>query len=188
TVIRPADANETADAWKAALSRRDGPVALIFSRQNLPVIDRSRCPSANGAGRGAYILADPAEGALEAIIIATGSEVHLALGAYEELSKRGMKVRVVSMPSWEIFESQDEEYKMYVLPPRIKTRLIVEAASPMGWHRYAGDEGEVMGIERFGASAPYKTIFEKFGFTVAEVSRRAAALINKKKGLFLDRL
>lgn len=187
-VIRPADANETAVAWKTALKRTDGPTALILTRQNLPILDRSRYPSAEGLAKGAYILADAPDGKPDAILLATGSEVHLALSASAELERRGIKARVVNMPCFELFEAQDEAYKLEVLPPSVKARLAIEAASPMGWHRYAGDEGDVLGIDRFGASAPAKVLFEKFGFTVDNVVARMIALVNKNKGLFLDRI
>lgn len=188
-VFRPADANETAEAWKAALLNEGGPVALILTRQNLPVIDRTKYAAASNFSRGAYILADPVDGAApEVILMASGSEVHLAMGAYEDLSKREVRARVVSMPSWELFDAQDEEYRNTVLPPGIRLRVSVEAGSPMGWHKYVGTEGEVIGIERFGASAPYQTIYERFGLTSGEVAKRALALINRKKGLYLDRL
>lgn len=182
TVIRPADANETAEAWKAALLNESGPTALVLTRQNVPYIDRARYASAEAAAKGGYVLADSA-GKPEVIIIATGSEVQLAIGAYEELKKRGIKARVVNMPSWELFDAQDEAYRNQVLPPDVKARLAVEAASPMGWHKYVGTYGEVLGIGRFGASAPYKTILEQFGFTVENVSAKAAALLDKVKGL-----
>ena len=188
TVIRPADATETAEAWKAALANSNGPTSLVLTRQDVPVIDRKKYPPAENLSRGAYVLADSGEGEPEIILIATGSEVHLALGACAELSKRGVGARVVSMPSWELFEKQDQDYKDEVLPPQVKLRLAIEAASPLGWHRYTGPEGEVVAIERFGASAPYKTIFEKFGFTVESITRKAVSLIDRKKGLFLDRL
>ncbi len=188
TVIRPADANETAEAWKVALKSVKGPVALVLTRQNLPVLDRSEYPSASNLEKGAYILADPAEGAPEVILIATGSEVQLALDAFKELSKRSVKARVVSMPSWELFEAQSEGYKAEVLPPSVKVRLAIEAGSSMGWHRYTGSDGDVVSIETFGASAPAKILFEKYGFTVDNVAAKAIGLINRKKGLFLDRI
>ena len=188
TVIRPADANEVAEAWKAALLNESGPTALIFTRQNVPTIDRTKYASAEGLLRGGYVLADPAEGKPEVIIIATGSEVQLALGAFDDLAARGVKARVVNMPSWEIFDAQEDSYRRQVLPPDIDVRVAVEAASPMGWHKYVGMDGAVIGIERFGASAPYKVIFEQFGLTVENVSAKASALLNRKKGLFLDRI
>lgn len=188
TVIRPADAAETVEAWKAALLHTGGPVAIVLTRQNVPVIERARFAPPENLVRGAYVLADATGGAPEIIILAAGSEVHLALGAYDELAKRGFKARVVNMPSFELFEAQPDEYKREVLPPHITVRIAVEAASPASWHRYVGLEGDILGIERFGESAPYKVIFEKLGFTVENLTQRAIALINRKKGLFLDRL
>lgn len=188
TVIRPADATETAVAWKEALRHEKGPVALVLTRQNVPVLDRAKYAPAELASRGAYVLADPKDGEPEVIIMATGSEVHIALQAYESLSGRGINARVVSMPSWELFEKQDDEYRASVLPPHIRARVSIEAASPIGWHRYVGSEGEVIGINRFGASAPYKTIYEKLGLTAENVVSKAMALLNREKGLFLDRL
>ncbi|MBI5642774.1 MAG: transketolase [Deltaproteobacteria bacterium] len=188
SVIRPSDATEVVAAWKEALTHESGPVALILTRQNVPVIDRTRFASADNLSKGAYVLADPAEGAPEIILIASGSEVHLAISAYEELSKRSIAARVVSMPSWDLFEAQDDEYKASVLPAEVKPRLAIEAGSPLGWERYVGLDGDIIGINRFGASAPYKTIFEKLGFGVENITNRAVALVNRKKGLFLDRL
>jgi transketolase len=180
-VIRPADATETVLAWKEALVNAGGPVALIFTRQKLPVIDRKKYASAEGLRRGAYVLADPEDSKPQVILIGTGSEVHIALGAYEALAERGIKARVVSMPSWEIFEAQDPGYKQEVLPREVKARLAVEAASPMGWHRYVGADGLVIGMDGFGASAPYKTIYEKLGFTVENVVATAIALVDMEK-------
>ncbi|MBI5888508.1 MAG: transketolase [Deltaproteobacteria bacterium] len=188
TVIRPADANETVEAWKAALTHETGPVALALTRQNVLTIDRQKYPSAEGLRRGAYVLADTKEGEPELILMATGSEVELVLGAHGELAGRGIRTRVVSMPCWEFFEAQDDAYRASVLPPHVTIRLAVEAASPMGWHRYTGADGGVIGIDHFGASAPYKTIYEKFGLTVDNICKQAMALINRKKGLFLDRI
>jgi transketolase len=179
TVIRPADANEAAEAWKAAVARREGPTAIIFTRQAVPVIDRSRFGSAAGLSRGAYILADCAPEKPQAILIASGSEVHLALEAYEQARKEGLRLRVVSMPSWELFERQPEEYRFQVLPPGVPLRLSVEAGSTLGWHKYVGSRGEVLGIDRFGASAPAKVLLEKFGFTVENIMRRIRDLLQK---------
>ncbi|MBI5493251.1 MAG: transketolase [Deltaproteobacteria bacterium] len=187
TVIRPSDAAEVAVAWKEALTRQN-PTALILTRQNLPVIDRSRFSPAEGLSKGAYVLADPSEGEPEIILMATGSEVHLALESFEELNRRGVRARVVAMPSWELFEAQDEGYRASVLPPHIKARVSIEAGSTAGWHRYVGLDGEAVGIDRFGASAPYKTLFEKFGFTSKDVTAKALSLLNKGKGLYLDRI
>jgi len=177
TVIRPADANESAEAWRAALERTDGPTAIICSRQKLPVLDRSECAPATGLRRGAYILLDAEGGAPDLILLATGSEVWKAVEARARLAEKGVKARVVSFPSWELFESQPEQYKHQVLPPQVRKRLAVEAASPMGWHRWVGDEGDVLGIETFGASAPCKVNMEKYGFSVDNIVRRAMQLL-----------
>ena len=164
-VVRPADANETVLAWKLALNRREGPTAIILTRQKLPIIDQDRFGSSEGVLRGGYILAEAPQGSPEAIIMATGSEVNLALSAYEKLVEEGIAVRVVSMPSWEIFEDQDKAYREEVLPSKVKARVGVEAGISMGWYRYVGSAGKVISIQRFGASAPADVIFEKFGFT-----------------------
>ena len=175
TVIRPADANETVLAWKVALGTK-GPSALILSRQNLPVIDRSHYASAGGLKRGAYIVSD-SKGAPELILIGSGSEVHLCLSAADELRTKGVNARVVNMASMELFEAQDWAYKESVLPPGVKKRLAVEAGATLSWHKYVGLEGAVIGMDRFGASAPGKTLFAKFGFTVENIIQKAAALL-----------
>ena len=167
-VIRPADANEVAVAWKLAIERRDGPTALIFTRQAVPTLDRSRFAPAEEVRRGGYVLID-APGVPDIILIASGSEVQLAVGAYEELTKQGVYVRVVSLPCWELFDVQPREYRESVLPSQIKARLAIEAGVAQGWQKYVGDLGKVMSIERFGVSAPAKVIAEKFGFTVDNV-------------------
>lgn len=174
TVIRPADANETAEAWKFALTHK-GPVSLILSRQNLPVLDRNKYPDAANLKKGGYVLSD-SEGLPDLILISCGSEVHLCLKAAEELRNKGRKIRVVNMPSFELFDSQPESYKEEVLPGNIEKRLAVEAASPLCWYKYAGIKGDVLGMETFGASAPGKIVFEKFGFTVENLVTRAEAL------------
>jgi transketolase len=176
TVIRPADAQETVEAWVAALTRKVGPTALILSRQNLPIIDRTRYASADGLHQGAYILSD-CEGTPAIILIGTGAEVHLVLEAAEILRGRGVAVRVVNAPSWEIFERQDVNYRREVLPPDVTRRLAVEAASPYGWDRYVGAKGDLVGVNRFGASAPAKVLFEKFGFNVEHIVQRAERLL-----------
>lgn len=176
TVIRPADANETAYAWKAALEHKDGPVALILTRQKVPVIDQAKYASAANLQKGAYVLSDP-KISPQIIIIATGSEVQLALGAQEKLTAENINARVVSMPSWELFEKQSKEYKKSVLPPEIKKRLVVEAASPAGWIKYAGDQGDILGIEKFGESAPGDEIMKEYGFTIDNVVNRAKKLL-----------
>jgi transketolase len=179
TVIRPADANETAQAWKVALEHKGGPVAIVLTRQKLPIIDQTKYGSAEELVKGAYVLADGKGKNPDIILIATGSEVWLALGAREELAKEKIQARVVSMPSWELFERQPKEYRESVLPPAVRKRLAVEAGSPMGWHKYLGDEGDILGITKFGASAPGDVVLKEYGFTVANVVRRAKALLEK---------
>jgi transketolase len=178
-VIRPGDANETAMAWQVALEHKGGPVALLLTRQGLPIIDRAKYGSAEGLARGAYVLADAGDKSPELILIATGSEVALALEAGEKLTAEGIAVRVVSMPSWELFEEQPQAYKDEVLPPTVAARLAVEAAFPLGWERYVGPKGAMIGMTRYGASAPHKVLAEKFGFTSANVIQRARALLGK---------
>ena len=176
-VIRPADGNETAAAWKVALESQDQPVAIILTRQKLPILDRNKYASADGLFKGAYILAEAEGGKPDMILIATGSEVSLALDAKAELDKQGIKARVVSMPSWELFEQQDTAYREEVLPPSVKARLAIEAGSTQGWYRYVGLDGDVLGLDHYGASAPGGILYEKFGFTVENVVRRALALV-----------
>ncbi len=176
-LIRPCDANETAAAWRVALQRRDGPTALILTRQAVPVLAREDGGSTEGVARGAYILREPAGGAPQLILIASGSEVHLALAAQERLADHGLRARVVSMPSWELFDAQPEGYRHTVLPPEITARLAVEAGVGQGWEKYVGPTGDVVSIERFGASAPYKVLQERFGFTPEAVAQRALQLV-----------
>jgi transketolase len=176
-VIRPGDANETAVAWRIAIETRDHPVALALSRQNLPTLDRSKYASADGLRKGAYVLSDAPGGKPDIILMATGSEVSLVVDAQEKLQQQNVRARVVSMPSWELFDAQPKEYRESVLPPSIRHRVAVEAALPMGWHRYTGGSGEVIGMERFGASAPGNVVMEKFGFTAGHVVERALALL-----------
>ncbi|MGA2629207.1 MAG: transketolase [Terriglobia bacterium] len=178
-LLRPADANETAVAWRVAIEHRGGPVVLALTRQVLPIIDRSKHGPAEGLTRGAYVLADASEKAPEIILIATGSEVYVALDAYEKLAAERIPARVVSMPSWDLFEKQSQEYKDEVLPPAITMRLAVEAAVSFGWERYVGTKGAVVSLNRFGASAPWKVLAEKFGFTAANVVQRAKALMGR---------
>jgi transketolase len=177
-VIRPADANETSVAWKAALSDSGRPHALILTRQKLPVLDRKKFPSADGLFKGGYILSD-SKGRPDIILMSSGSEIHLVLEAAENLKKDGVKVRVVNMPCFEFFEGQPELYKRKVLPPEVETRLAVEAGATLGWYKYIGLRGDVIGLDRFGASAPAKVLFEKFGFTVDNVVARAKKLLKK---------
>ena len=182
TVIRPADGPETAQAWRAALLNTSGPTALVLTRQKVAAIDRERLAPADGLLRGAYILAEAGTGSPRLVLMATGSEVGLCLAARVTLEAEGTPTRVVSMPSLEIFARQSAEYRDEVLPPRVRARLAVEAATPFGWHRWVGSEGDVLGIERFGASAPYERIFEAFGFTADNVTRRAHAVLARVAG------
>jgi transketolase len=175
TVIRPADATETTEAWRQAIAT-NGPVALILSRQKLPVLDRSRYAPANGLKNGAYILSD-AKGLPDLILIASGSEVHLALAAQENLAAEGIATRVVSMASWELFEKMPASYKERVLPHEVKRRIAVEAGHPVGWERYVGSEGKVIGISSFGTSAPGAAVMEKFGMSVDNIVQKAKQLM-----------
>ncbi len=165
-VLRPADANETAQAWRVALQHRGGPIALVLTRQNLPVLDRTDMAPAAELARGAYVLREAEGGAPEGILIATGSEVALALAAQAALQQDGIRVRVVSMPSQELFAAQPRDYRQSVLPPALRKRVTVEAGTTFGWHRYATDEGVAVGIDQFGESGPYEALMAHFGFTV----------------------
>jgi len=179
TVLRPADANETAECWRLALERR-GPAALVLTRQNLPVLgslERMR----DGVPRGAYVLQDPEAGPVDVILLATGSEVSLAVKAAELLKQRGIGARVVSMPSWEIFEEQPGDYRDSVIPSGIKARVSIEAAATFGWRQYVGDDGESIGLDRFGASAPGSTVFKELGFTPENLADRAVARVARLK-------
>jgi transketolase len=169
-IVRPCDANETAEAWKLAATRTVGPTALVLSRQKLPVLDRAQTGSASGVQKGAYVLSDAAGGAPKAVLIATGSEVHLALAAQVLLSKEGVPTRVVSMPCWEAFEAQPAGYRDTVLPPALTARVSVEAGVTFGWRRWVGDRGVTVGLDRFGASSPGETNMEKLGFTPEKVA------------------
>jgi transketolase len=205
--LRPADANETSVAWRVAIEHRGGPVALALTRQKLPIFDREKYASAEGVARGAYILADakpprapqktvvvasreelqkamdvftgPDISTPDIILIASGSEVSVALEAFEKLAAEGVAARLVSMPSWELFQNQPQEYRDYVFPAAVTARLAIEAAAPFGWERYVGTKGAVIGMNRFGASAPYKVLAEKFGFTAANVVKRAHELLGR---------
>ena len=176
-VIRPCDANETAVAWRVALETRDRPIALILTRQHVPTLDRRQFAEADCLRHGGYVLADAPNAKPDLILIATGSEVGLIVAAARELLARNVHARVVSMPSWELFDAQPVEYRDTVLPPSIGARLAVEAGAPQGWHRYVGDRGDVLGVERFGASAPGDAMMREYGFTVENVCRRALALL-----------
>jgi len=176
TVIRPADGPETVEAWRVALTRREGPTVLLTSRQDLPAIDRTKSAAANGLRRGAYVLWESAAQP-ELILIATGSEVHLTLEAGQKLAAEGVKVRVVSMPSWELFAAQDAAYRESVLPAKSVKRLAVEAGLKFGWERWIGPFGAAIGLEHYGDSAPWQVLYEKYGFTVENIEARARQLL-----------
>ena len=177
TVIRPCDANETAVAWRIAVEARDRPVVLVLSRQDLPTLDRTRYASAERVRDGAYVLLDAPAKDPQLILIASGSEVRLIVAAAERLQAEGVAVRCVSMPSFDLFDALSAEQRAAVLPHAVHARLAVEAASPYGWHRYVGDRGDVLAVDRFGASAPGDVVMREYGFTVDEVCRRARALL-----------
>jgi transketolase len=177
TLIRPGDANETAVAWKVAVETRDRPVLLALTRQEVPTLDRSRYASAEGLRRGAYVLSDAANGRPELVLIASGSEVGLIVAAAEQLRSDGVAVRCVSMPSWDLFDAQPLAYRDSVLPPQVLARLAVELGVAQGWHRYIGARGDMLGLDRFGASAPAEVLLDRYGFTVANVVARARRLL-----------
>ena len=202
-VIRPADANETVEAWRMAVENEEGPTALIFTRQNLPVVDRSTFGPADGLRRGGYlfwesdagrpggergageprppqeIAATPEAGLPEAILIGTGSELQIALAAGKTLAAEGIRVRVVSLPSWELFDRQPLAYRDRILPPGVRARVAVEAGIRLGWEHYVGLDGAIVGIDRFGASAPYQTLYEQFGITAEAVATTARRLLGR---------
>ncbi|MGQ9848869.1 MAG: transketolase [Aggregatilineaceae bacterium] len=177
-VFRPADANETAAAWRCAIENRHHPTVIALTRQNVPVLDPA-WGVAEGVARGAYVLSDAPEGRVDVLLLATGSEVHLALEAQKLLVAEGIGARVVSMPCWERFAKQPQEYRDSVLPPYVKARVAIEAGVTTGWQKWVGLEGEVVGVDRFGASAPYKVIYEQFGLTAQRIAERARALVVK---------
>jgi transketolase len=182
--LRPADANETVEAWRLIMPLRHVPVALILTRQALPVLDRAKYASAEGVARGAYILADVDDGKPEVLLLASGSEVSLCIDAYEKLKSEGIKARVVSMPSWEVFEHycrEHPEYRDEVLPESVDARVSVENASTLGWARYVGRHGHSIGMETFGASAPLKELQKKFGFTPENIIQAAKEQIAKAR-------
>jgi transketolase len=178
-VIRPADANEVVEAWRVALDRHHQPVALVLTRQDVPIIDRSRYASAEGLRRGGYVLADPDGGHPEVILIATGSDVPIAVGAHEKLVSEGVRSRVVSLPCWELFERQERPYRDEVLPPGITARVSIEEASTLGWERFVGPEGAKIGMHTFGSSAPLKDVQTKFGFTPDRVAETAKEVLGR---------
>jgi transketolase len=183
TVIRPADATETAAAWHVIMPWTSGPVALILTRQKIPVLAETAERALEGVRRGAYVLADAAAGKPQVILIASGSEVHIALGARDLLAKEGVAARVVSMPSWELFAAQDAAYKDSVLPSSVRLRVSVEAAATFGWERHVGTHGRSIGLDRFGSSAPGEVNLEKLGFTADNVAREALRLIGDSGAL-----
>ena len=180
-VLRPADANEVVEAWRVIMPLTHQPVALVLTRQALPTLDRTKYASAAGVAKGAYVLADAPDGKPDVILLATGSEVSLCISAYEQLTAAGIKTRVVSLPSWDIFEKQSDAYKNQVLPPAVKARVSVEQASTLGWSKYVGPSGKMIGMHSFGASAPAKDVQKRFGFTVEHVVEAAREAIAQAK-------
>jgi transketolase len=176
-VVRPADANEVAQCYRKALVRRDGPTAMVLSRQNLPTLDRTRFAPAAGAARGAYVLAEAPGGKPQALLLASGSEVEVAVKAWEILTGEGIAVRLVSMPCLEWFEAQDEAYRTAVLPPEVTARVAVEAGVRQGWDRYLGSRGRFVGMQSFGASAPYPVLYRHFGITPQRVVDEVRSLL-----------
>jgi transketolase len=181
--LRPADANETVEAWRLIMQLRHEPVALVLTRQAVPTFDRSRYAAASGLARGAYVLADASDGAPEVLLLGTGSEVALCVVAYEELTADGVRARVVSMPSWELFDRQPEAYRASVLPPAIGARVAVEQASTFGWSRFVGPAGEIIGMHTFGASAPLKALQTRFGFTPERIVHAAQEVLARDRRL-----
>ncbi|MBI1960358.1 MAG: transketolase, partial [Candidatus Rokubacteria bacterium] len=175
--IRPADANEVAEAWRVIMAMHHGPAALILSRQALPTLDRTRYAPAAGLARGAYVLADAGGGEPDVLLLASGSEIALCVEAHDQLGREGIRSRVVSMPSWELFDRQPQAYRDDVLPPRVAARVSVEQASTFGWDRYVGLNGRTIGMRTFGASAPLKELQRRFGFTPDHVAATARALV-----------
>ena len=182
-LLRPADANETVEAWRIAMQHTGGPVALVLSRQKFPVLDRTTLAPAAGTARGAYVLVDTPGGSPELILIATGSEVSLALAAHRQLSDEGILCRLVSMPSWELFAAQPAAYRNAVLPPLVRARMSVEAASPFGWERHVGPTGAIIGVDHFGASAPGPVVMAHYGFTVEHLVSTAKAVLASNRVL-----
>ena len=178
-VLRPGDANEVVEAYKVILQHAHGPSSLVLTRQAMPTLDRTKYAAASGVARGAYVLADAAGGKPDVILMASGSELSLCVDAYEKLKAEGVKARVVSMPSWELFEQQDATYKASVLPPDVSARVAVEMGSPFGWERYTGPKGKILGMRRFGASAPLKDLLKKFGFSADNVAGAAREVLGK---------
>jgi transketolase len=181
-ILRPSDATETVEAWRVALQHAAGPVGLVLTRQKLPVLNRTVLASASGLAQGAYVLAETGAFSPEVILIATGSEVSLALEAHERLAGDGIRSRVVSMPCWELFDAQPQSYRDAVLPPSVRARVSIEAAAPFGWERYVGLEGAIIGVNGFGASAPGPVVMREFGFTPEHIVGTAKALLKHSPG------
>jgi len=179
-VLRPGDANEVVEAWKATLQMKHEPVSMVLTRQALPTLDRNKYAAAAGLAKGGYVLAE-SQGKPDLILIGTGSELSLCVAAYEKLTAEGTRVRVVSLPSWELFEKQTQAYRDSVLPPDVRARVSVEAGSVFGWERYVGLDGAILGMTTFGASAPAKDLFKKYGFTVEHVLEAARGVLARKK-------
>jgi transketolase len=179
--MRPGDANEVVEAWKVILQLNHQPVSLVLTRQALPTLDRSKYAAASGVAKGAYVLADTPGGKPELILMGTGSELSLCVEAYEKLTAEGIRARVVSMPSPDIFEQQDGAYRQSVLPPDVRARVSVEAASTFGWERYVGLDGAIIGMTTFGASAPAKDLFKKYGFTTDHVIQAARDVLARNR-------
>lgn len=179
TVLRPADANETSECWQVALENKTGPSALVLTRQDVPTFDRKALGTIGDATKGAYILTDAPDAKPDLILISTGSEVAICMDAHKKLTADGIKTRVVSMPSWEVFAKQDKSWRDQVLPPDVHARVAVEAASPMGWERYVGHQGDIIALDHFGASAPFEVLYEKFGLSPENVTKRAKALLDR---------
>ena len=180
-LLRPADANEVVEAWKVIMQLKHEPAALVLTRQAVPTFDRTKYASAAGVPKGAYVLADAPDSKPQVILMSTGSEVQLCIAAYEQLKSEGIKARVVSMPSWAIFEKQSEEYKQQIFPADVKARVAVEQASTFGWSQYVGPQGKVIGMHTFGSSAPLKDVLKKFGFSPDKVVEAARAAIRETK-------
>jgi transketolase len=178
-VLRPGDANEVTEAYKVVLPHTHGPTTFVFSRQAMPTLDRTKYASAAGVAKGAYVLADADGGKPEVILMASGSELQWAVGAYEKLKAEGLKARVVSMPCWELFEKQDAAYKESVLPPSVTARVSVEMLATLGWDRYVGPKGKMVGMHTFGASAPLKDVLKKFGFDTETVVAAAKEVLGR---------
>ena len=178
-ILRPSDAAETVEAWRVALKHRSGPVGLVLTRQKLPVLDRTVLASASQLARGAYILVDAGGLPPDVILIATGSEVSLALEAHRQLADEGIRSRVVSMPCWELFDQQPQSYRDTVLPPTVRARVSIEAAAPFGWERYVGLEGAIIGVTDFGASAPGPVVMAEFGFTPERLVETAKRILER---------